>query len=460
MRAIPMPKHLVVREYDPIKESQEPGLDEKDFNALKSFLENPRNFGSDEERLSDFMECRNGVIKIKNYVGVIELPSGTQIEILPKINFSANDDWGPEAQEKSRAIFLKMLSCLRNHRFKISNFANLNKCRLPLFEIFIKMYADEVDSLVKKGLKSSYVPEEDNLRFFKGKLMVSQHIKYNAAHKERFYMCYDEYQLNRPENKLIKSTLLFLQKKSCDGRNQKLIRQLLNHFELVDRSWNYDSDFSRVESSRNMRDYGSLMDWSKVFLKNWSFSTFNGNNKTKALLFPMEKVFEDYVATTLKKNNDSWSVTTQGRQFSLFYTNAEKDDSGVFNMRPDIVLQKDSCTIISDTKWKSLENRSPKYGISQGDMYQMFAYAHKYKTPDIVMLYPLNDAMRDYAPGAAKKIEYFGDRDDLVGPEGGVKKRIHIRVFFVNMETILNAGPSDEPAWVRDFWNSNSALLS
>ena len=51
--------------------------------------------------------------------------------------------------------------------------------------------------------------------------------------------------------------------------------------------------------------------------------------------------------------------------------------------------------IIIDTKWKRLTNdRSKNYGISQADMYQMFAYAQKYETPEIWLVYPLSRDMR------------------------------------------------------------------
>lgn len=44
-----------------------------------------------------------------------------------------------------------------------------------------------------------------------------------------------------------------------------------------------------------------LMQWSEVFLKNKSFATFSGNKSARALLFPMEKVFEAYVTKYMKK---------------------------------------------------------------------------------------------------------------------------------------------------------------
>ena len=64
---------------------------------------------------------------------------------------------------------------------------------------------------------------------------------------------------------------------------------------------------------------------------------------------------------------------------------------GKFALRPDIVLTNDTSKIILDTKWKMLSNTPHNnYGISQADMYQMYAYAKKYHAKEIWLLYPLN----------------------------------------------------------------------
>ena len=48
------------------------------------------------------------------------------------------------------------------------------------------MYLQEVRQILKQGLKSGYIEKEDNLHFYKGKLMVNEHIRQNLSHKERF----------------------------------------------------------------------------------------------------------------------------------------------------------------------------------------------------------------------------------------------------------------------------------
>lgn len=154
------------------------------------------------------------------------------------------------------------------------------------------MYLQEVRTLVKHGIKSASVAKEDNLNFYKGKLKVKEQIERNAAHGERFFVRFDEYQVDRAENRLVKATLLKLQNVTGSTENQKEIRQLLSAFEMVEESTNYQKDFSHVVIDRNTKDYDLLMRWSRVFLLNKSFTTFSGGHNARALLFPMEKVFE------------------------------------------------------------------------------------------------------------------------------------------------------------------------
>ena len=83
-------------------------------------------------------------------------------------------------------------------------------------------------------------------------------------------MAYDEFLIDRPENRLIKSTLLKLQKLTSSSQNSKEIGQLLIAFEMVETSTNYEKDFSKVSIDRNTKDYEMLMlyffQWKK-FLK-------------------------------------------------------------------------------------------------------------------------------------------------------------------------------------------------
>lgn len=398
-----MEKLLEVREYDSITGNADFIDDEKykylHESAFHELIEFIHEFAGDEENSDalEFMKIgykRNvgEVVTIKNYVGLIQMKNGFQIQILPKIDLGDVEDAG---NQETKRIFLKMLRSMKDFPGKAFNNASLRVDKMNLYELFINMYLQEVRRLVKHGLKSAYVKKEENLNFYKGKLLVSQHIKNNISHKERFYVAYDEYLLDRAENRLIKATLLKLQKLTSSAENSKEIRQLLTSFEMVEVSTNYEKDFASVRGDRSMKDYVKIIPWSKVFLMNKSFTTFSGKSTARALLFPMESVYESYVAQKMKKVfvPEGWDVSTQDKGYYLF-----EEPRRQFALRPDIVMKKDKRVIILDTKWKNLsDNSRANYGISQADMYQMYAYSKKYKTSEIWLLYPVNKEMRNHA---------------------------------------------------------------
>lgn len=417
-----MNKLLEVREFDSIigNDDYKDYDNYKYFEAFDNLVDFIEEFAGDDENSDalDFMRIgykRNigKVVSIKNYVGLIQMKNGYQVQVLPKIDFGKPED----GNAQTKKVFLKMLRSMKDFPSKVFNDAALKVDKMNLYEVFINMYLQEVRQLVKRGIRSNYVQQEDNLRYYKGKLLVNQHIKANLAHKERFYVSFEEFHPNGPENRLVKATLEKLQKLTSSAENSKEIRQLLTAFELVESSTNYEKDFSKVVINRNTKDYEMLMQWSKVFLMNKSFTTFTGSTNSRSLLFPMESVYESYVAQQMKKVfcPDGWDVSSQDKGHYLFMEPKKQ-----FALRPDIVIKKDKRTVILDTKWKRLYNNERiNYGISQADMYQMYAYSKKYETSEVWLLYPVNEDMRDHKP-----IEFYsGDNT-------------YVRLFFVDVANI------------------------
>lgn len=327
-------------------------------------------------------------------MGVIETRDGTVVEILPKIY----SDKQIETTE-IRKIFLRMLRFLRDSPFKDIDVAHLRTENFPILEIFITIFLDELSKLIQKGIAKEYVNIEDNASFLKGKLLFTQHIKYNLTHKERFFVSYDEFLSDRPENRLIKSTLLFLSKRSKSNANQKRIREFIFTFDDIPASTDSDIDFSKVKMTRLIKHYEKILTWCRVFLKKESFTNFKGKAISFAILFPMEKIFEDYVGAMFKKSNLSMmDVSLQHSRYNLIEDHAGKPK---FKLRPDITAKcKEERFIILDTKWKLINQKmlDKNYYISQDDIYQMFAYAEKYDSEELYLLYPQNEEFTEKLP--------------------------------------------------------------
>ena len=364
---------MIIKEFDFIynkKESEffKNSISNSDFENLKRFaLEN-------EQILKLTSKNNREVLQTQNFVGVIQLKSGLTIEILPKIANLKN------SIDKTKKILIKMLRTLRNSPFKTFQFANLKTEKLPLIEIFIQMFLHELSLLIKKGIKSDYINLEKNQNFLKGKLKLKEQLKYNVIHKERFFVSYDEYLPNRMENRLIKTTLKKIYKLSCSVTSKQLIRTFLFVFDEITPVFNYRNIFKQLKIDRTMKYYETTLLWCKTFLLEESFTPYSGKEIAFALLFDMNKLFEDFVGNWLIKNINC-PIKLQDSKYWL------TDEPKKFRLIPDIVLNNGK--IIMDTKWKLLDKEKNNQKISQSDLYQMFAYASKYKDCEkVYLIYP------------------------------------------------------------------------
>jgi 5-methylcytosine-specific restriction enzyme subunit McrC len=378
------------------------GTDESVYSANK-FLSANVNSTDVYKELESFAKTDSGkdvlgftgngkYLQAKSYVGTIQTKSGLTLEILPK---TANKG----DIETSKQIFMKLLHLLhRLPSYKNIDTANFERIKnIDIFEIFIVMFLDEVGQIIKKGVKSDYTAREENLFFLKGKLRISEHIKHNSIHKERFYVEYDDYNQNRAENRLIKSTLQLLSKLSKDFQNIRRIRQYMEHMNWVDLSMNVDNDLRSVKLGRGMEHYKNALIWAKVFLKKESFSSFSGDTIAFAILYPMEKLFEGFVEWYLNKTEPNSEVIPQSGETRFVTSQDEKEK--LFGVRPDFLIKKgDEIVCVADAKWKLITSKND---FSQGDFYQLFAYKEIFslkkskKIDDLRIYYPQTDDFKD-----------------------------------------------------------------
>ena len=104
----------------------------------------------------------------------------------------------------------------------------------------------------------------------------------------------------------------------------------------------------------------------------------------------MNKVFEAFTASVFRKV--AWQAGLKMREQGpqKYMLRREDSDKDVFLMQPDMVfLNKASRpVVIADAKWKLLDEREKKLGISQGDLYQIAAYASRYRVGKVALVYP------------------------------------------------------------------------
>ena len=331
------------------------------------------------------------VISAQNYVWIIETKNWTLIEILPKISEDENI-------LEIRNIFLRMLKTLKDSPFKNLNEANLKNQKFPILEIFIELFLSELSILVKKWIKKNYVSEMDNLKFVKWKLKIKENISRNMVDHSKFMCEYDEFSDDTMENRLIKTCLLKLSKISSNKKNQQKINLFLHLFSDVWVCKNIDLDLKLVDNLNRLHTYYlPTLKWVKLFLRKESVVNFSWNTLALALLFPMETIFESYVASVFKKRLKWYSVSAQDSWKYLVENHWWK---WKFKLRPDLVITNNynNHLIVADTKRKKIDSSMSwkNYQIDQHDMYQLFAYAKKYKCNELYLIYPYTSRFLTY----------------------------------------------------------------
>ena len=97
----------------------------------------------------------------------------------------------------------------------------------------------------------------------------------------------------------------------------------------------------------------------------------------------MEYVFEDFIFGFIDSEIDK--VTAKSQRSDKYL-----DEEQTFKLKPDLWLKTEHNSLIADTKYKIVysDDKDPKKGISQNDLYQMLAYAVRFEVDEIILFYP------------------------------------------------------------------------
>lgn len=398
---------LTIREFDYVyaagdaPEGEAHVLPDADFRKLKSLVLKAQQRDEDTLMNATYRHGRD-TLQAANYVGVVGFGDGRQIEILPKVDLGGHGtdpapDGDPDATlARTREIFLRMLSTLGlSQAYRSMGAAQLAARRMPLYEIFVRMFADEAARIVRGGIRSSYVTVESNEPYLHGKLLVSRNARVNATHRERFYVSHDEFLPDIPENRLVLTTLRLLSRRTRSADNARRLTESIAAFDGVGESLDPATDFARCSGGRGGKAYERILPLCAVFLRGQSYSAFAGDSSVQAILFPMETVFESYVLHRLKGAARSMGYPP-GMQVDG-QVNGQSLFRGHYPLRPDIVCTWGDHAVVLDTKWKAPHDGLP----GKSDMYQMYAYGMRWRSKRhmisfdqlqrVILIYPRQD---------------------------------------------------------------------
>jgi 5-methylcytosine-specific restriction enzyme subunit McrC len=324
-------------------------------------------------------------LRLDSLVGVIQTPCGTTLEILPKTH---NND---EGIASSRTVLRKMVMSLLDLPAKEAGEATLERFDVPLTEWVMRQYLLALQRLVQRGLRQDYVRVQEELPYLRGQLYTAAQMRQPPGRAHHFHVRHDVFVPDRAENRLLKLALERVRHATNHADNWRLAQELSARLHELPASRQPQQDWRSWSHTRLMSHYQPIRPWCQLVLGQEMPVALAGDQQGLSLLFPMEKLFEAYVARWLRKHlPQHLYLTAQAASEYLCW----HDERRIFQLRPDLLLRDHDGLnmMVLDTKWKRLEagNRSGNYGLTQGDFYQMLAYGQTYLkgSGKLALIYP------------------------------------------------------------------------
>lgn len=334
-------------------------------------------------------------LKWDSYVGVLETPCGTRLEILPKHH--EQDD----CVVKSRQLLWKLIQNALQLKPRKAGAANVETFDAPLSEWLMEQFLYELDLLLKRGLRFDYQRIEEEQRYLRGQLNVVAQMRQPPGRQHNFSIRHDIFVPDRAENRLLKLALEQVAKLTKNDQNWRLAIELQALLASIPHTRNIAQDLGAWSEDRLMSHYKPIKPWCELILSQHMPLAVAGKTSGISLLFPMERLFERYVQNWLNRRltTEAQMRTQSGNRYLC-----EHEGKSRFCLRPDILIDLPSQRWILDTKWKRIDSQKHEsnYYVSQADFYQLFAYGHKYwndtNAPKLVLIYPYWSKLQNELP--------------------------------------------------------------
>jgi 5-methylcytosine-specific restriction enzyme subunit McrC len=347
-----------------------------------SYFSKNENNKIESQRFLQFIHKSNE-LKSNKYVGVIHY-EGQKLNLLPKIFFDPEKEYLTNDVNQIQNHILWWLSYCR--KIKFPNYqASLGSSKSDFFEVLIYLFSKYTRELLNSSIYQQYEEVNRELSFIKGRLNINEYINENLSKGKwhKLNCTYDAFIFDNEFNRIIKyvTTLLFNVTSSPD--NKKNLREILFILDEVSDERATAVQCSRISFNPMFGEFETVRDYCQLFLTNCISFDYKNDLKLFAFLLPMEYVFEDFIFGFIDKELEKVAAKAQRSDTYL-------DEEKAFNLKPDLWLKTNEKSLIADTKYKIVysDDEDPKKGISQNDLYQMLAYAVRFKIDEIILFYP------------------------------------------------------------------------
>ena len=376
-------------------------------------------------------------LRAQQFVGFVRV-GDLQLEILPKLDALSD-------HISIRRSLLGMLSVTQDLEVRPSESAGFSYSGEPFLAVLARLYCRRLLDAVRRGLKQDYVLRQDCLSHVRGKINWPAQAISQAKQTLEFNCIFDERSEDTLLNRTLKAALLsagrFLEGTPIASVVNELRYAMAGVADVLPTA----EQLKRARTDRTNTHLRPLLALAKLILGNCNPDlgrSAQGNPNVYAVVWDMNVLFEEYVGRLTRRvlAEHDFAVDLQ-EGGSVYLAKEAKSGRDAFLLKPDILVRQGTKTwAVIDTKWKILDPQRGNLGVSEADVYQVVAYAHRYEADLAVLVFPHRGSLG--LAGVQKEFLIHGGRGN-----------IRVRVFTLDLASLEGVPGQLErglvPDWVQ-----------
>jgi len=386
-------------------------------------------------------------LQARQQVGVVHLGART-LQILPKM-YRPADPQPARIREATRNL-LHLLGYAHGLTIREHGLAALAQQDAEWFEILTGLFATHLREEWQRGAIRRYKTLSDERTCLQGAWRIGDQIR-RPERRHIFSVTCDEFTSDNPINRILRFVVERLWRRTRSAHNRQILghlREWMDEVTLLTSVSVADADPDGL--GRFGQPYKPLLGLARLFLEGKTIQMAVGHRESFAFVFDMNRLFEGFVAGFLARHRGE--VLPPGLSDCRLFPQTRSaarclvTQSGRpgFRLEPDLAFRRgDAFPLLIDTKYKRLRPSEGTLGISQGDMYQMFAYARRYVCPHVLLLYPQTAEMPqglrsrflfEDAPGGGVTAATIDLQDEFYTTAGRQRLIVRLRTLLEGMD--------------------------